>query len=291
MGLDTPQSNEEDAARMVGHEQAGAEKSQGFNCREIDDLVPAFAIGATDAEEAEFVKHGLSQCHGAATQLREYGEVAQAILFSAPYVSAPARSERRLREAIGGSSALTHVVFAADGHRRRRFRALPRLHWHLRPLQSVAAGMIVLLVAVNLYGLAQDQRLRQTQAALSSKIDRQNEAMLLLASGKTQQVALPPVDQNSHAQAAVLWSPDFDVAVLYAKLFPPLAPNHEYQLWLVHDGVRMSAGLFSVNQDGDGTLIFRPSQPLNTFDTLGVTPEPAGGSPGPTAPPVVRIRL
>jgi hypothetical protein len=30
---------------------------------------------------------------------------------------------------------------------------------------------------------------------------------------------------------------------------------------------------------------------LDNFDGMGITPEPAGGSPGPTAPPVVRAQL
>jgi hypothetical protein len=27
---------------------------------------------------------------------------------------------------------------------------------------------------------------------------------------------------------------------------------------------------------------------MGTFDSIGITPEPAAGSPGPTSPPVVR---
>jgi hypothetical protein len=69
---------------------------------------------------------------------------------------------------------------------------------------------------------------------------------------------------------------------------PPLDPARQYQLWLVKDGQRSSGGVFSVNEDGYGTLMISADQPLTQFQTFGITIEPAGGSPGPTGARVLR---
>ncbi|MFQ5657668.1 MAG: anti-sigma factor [Candidatus Methylomirabilales bacterium] len=57
-----------------------------------------------------------------------------------------------------------------------------------------------------------------------------------------------------------------------------------YQLWLIRDGVRDTGGLFSVDDAGRAVLIVRPPQPLETYEAVGATVEPAGRSAGPTSP-------
>jgi anti-sigma-K factor RskA len=120
---------------------------------------------------------------------------------------------------------------------------------------------------------------------------QENEMYVLLASAGRQTIELPATQETSPANAAVLWDPDVNVAMLYAKAFPPLAPNQVYQLWLTTNGQRTSGGLFTVDQSGTGVLIFPIAGPLDSLDSMGITPEPAGGSPGPTSPPVVRRRF
>ena len=63
---------------------------------------------------------------------------------------------------------------------------------------------------------------------------------------------------------------------------PALQPGFQYQVWLVEDGQRISGGVFSVNDQGYGVLQITADRPLDRFDRLGVTVEPAGGSPDPT---------
>jgi hypothetical protein len=76
--------------------------------------------------------------------------------------------------------------------------------------------------------------------------------------------------------------------MLYAKEFPQLQPDQVYQLWLTDNGERESGGLFTVDQNGTGVLVFPVTRPMDSLDSMGITPEPAGGSPGPTSRPVVR---
>jgi len=57
---------------------------------------------------------------------------------------------------------------------------------------------------------------------------------------------------------------------------------HQYQVWLNRDGERISAGTFSVNHEGYASLELKAPIPLILYDTIGITVEPTGGSPGPT---------
>lgn len=92
---------------------------------------------------------------------------------------------------------------------------------------------------------------------------------------------------ESAAFATVGWFDAAGIGILQASDFPPLEPDMTYQLWLIKDGQRTSGGLFTVSDIGSGTLIFTPPDTLDAFDGMGITPEPAGGSSGPTAPPIV----
>jgi len=98
---------------------------------------------------------------------------------------------------------------------------------------------------------------------------------------------MTPAQPESAAFATVGWFDAGGIGILQASDFPSLAPDMTYQLWLIKDGQRTSGGLFTVSDTGSGTLIFSPPDTLDAFDGMGITPEPAGGSSAPTAPPVV----
>jgi len=67
-------------------------------------------------------------------------------------------------------------------------------------------------------------------------------------------------------------------------------PRKVYQAWIARAGKNPEpAGVFDVRADGRGSAHIREG--LNDADEVLVTPEPPGGSPQPTANPVVRIRV
>ncbi len=49
-------------------------------CERLRELIPAYSLGATDAEETEFVKVHLADCPEAAAELAEYTRLAVALL-------------------------------------------------------------------------------------------------------------------------------------------------------------------------------------------------------------------
>lgn len=282
----TPSPNEWESTES-NHQN---EQADGTRCTAVEEVVAAYSVGATDPEETALVQERLAQCPTAASELTAYSGLARALLTAPRPVAPPPELAQRLAAALSREAAPSL----------RRAAAQPRRGWLAGWRWSVvwnaaAVTAIVLLTLLNLYWIEQNNQLRQENerlvAAQLAQQQAENAVYVLLASSGRQGIELPPAQENSNANAEVLWDPDLNVAMLYAKSFPVLAPDQVYQLWVTRDGERQSAGLFSVDQNGTGVLIFPIEQPLDQLDSMGVTTEPAGGSPGPTGPPVVRRRF
>jgi len=78
-------------------------------------------------------------------------------------------------------------------------------------------------------------------------------------------------------------------AVLRVRGMPDPGPNSTYQVWLSRDGRVTSQSLFTVGRDGTGAAAV--PDPVAGADAVMVTREPAGGSPAPTARPIVTVAL
>lgn len=296
----------------------------------LQDLVPAFALGAADPDEAAALlralsapvadSSGRSQLAG---DLAPYLELSELLGYSAPPAAAPASVELRLRSALGGSSATMKATAASPVASFAAANPMPaapigrgrRWHWS-QAIAVAASAAAVLLLLVNIYWVRELGALRTSHAALQQQLNSQtaeftadmadhqhaldtqaqqiatqDSILAQLVAGNSERYTMHAVQPGSSAVAQVAWLDQENVAVLRAEGFPPLAEGQAYQLWLLHGDTRTSGGLFTVDDTGCGTYIFHPSQSLEDFDGMGITPEPAAGSAGPTAPPVVRAQL
>lgn len=165
----------------------------------------------------------------------------------------------------------------------------PSRRWHfVRPLAVAAA--VALLVA-NGALLLQNRQLQMQQDLLAADVAQQNRALIFLAAEEPQEIEIFDPAGQSSARADILWNNSLGLAVIYVRDFPECEAGMKYQLWLTKDGERSSGGLFSVDASGMGLLVLSLEQSIDVYDVIGITPEPASGSPGPTSPPVVRGEL
>lgn len=272
-------------------------------CDDVAALIPAHSIGATDPEEAAAVQARLSACPKAAADLADYSRMAEALLYTAPRQQAPTHLATQLRAAIGAppvSSVYVHPLTkrqpplpqpsTPSSHKPSPFTLVaplkPARRWTFA--RTVATAASLLLVGLNLTLLVQNQQLRTHQEQMAVELAQQNKALIFLAAEEPQEAILPAAQDNSLAQADVLWNSSLGIAVVYVRAFPALPPDKAYQIWLNQNGQRTSPGLFTVESSGMGIFVFPITQSLDVYDAIGITPEPATGSPGPTAPPVVR---
>jgi anti-sigma-K factor RskA len=100
-------------------------------------------------------------------------------------------------------------------------------------------------------------------------------------------VALAGTKDATQAIGTLVINPTGEYGSLVVDHLVALDAGHQYQVWLIKDGKRASGGVFSVNPDGYASLELYAPLPINQYQSIGITIEPAGGSPGPTGAKVL----
>ena len=253
----------------------------------IIELIPAYALEALTPDEQALVEEHLAGCADCRTLLTEYRAVAEGLPYTVPQVTAPSHLEldlvRRLEKSEPGETMASFLV-----------RLRTWLAGLFRPpvrLSSVSTVILLLaLVVSNLFWLRTVRRLETQQQTLAQQLAAQEVTLRILAQGG-RIIILQGDAPAPQAIGALTLAPDRPEAVLIVDGLPPLPAGMTYQLWLIHDGQRDNGGLFQVDASGRGTLLIQAPQPLTKYQAVGVTMEPAGGSPGPTSPRVIGAPL
>lgn len=89
------------------------------------------------------------------------------------------------------------------------------------------------------------------------------------------------------ATATLVASETVGLSAMVFDGLDPLSEDERYALWYITDGVPAPAGLFAV--DGDGAVVQVLEGAFEAGTIVGVTVEPASGSPAPTSDPIVAI--
>ncbi|MEO5834058.1 MAG: anti-sigma factor [Nakamurella sp.] len=152
---------------------------------------------------------------------------------------------------------------------RRRLRS--------RWLLSAAAAVAIALVGVGSFFL-----FRPTTTSNDA------DALLRCVNSASDQQQVPAA-AGSTGQTTVTVSATCGAAVLSFADVPALKPDETYQLWVISGDQTRSVA--TMTPAADGTMPETVAA-VHVGDTqLGVTVEPAGGSPTPTTPPVITVSL
>ena len=251
-------------------------------CEDIEPLLAAAALSEhdDDATRATIGAH-LATCAHCQQTLAAYHSLARLLPMSAPEgMPAPDLRER----------VLDAVEAAAQGKplpnkRTRARRFFPPWLSFAHMGQAIGA---VLLVTLLVWNITLQQRLTAQQAA------QQQQAAALAALLQDPQLERRSLTGDAPAPTShgtLFIARNRQIAALTVEGLPTLPMNKVYQLWLVKQKQRTNGGTFTVDATGHGTLLVQAPQPLDTYDAVGVTMEPRGGSIGPTTPRVIGGRL
>jgi anti-sigma-K factor RskA len=197
-----------------------------------------------DPEDERLVKSHLSGCAACRRELQDFRRVTDLLSAAAPTVEPPARLEERIASKL-------------------KVRGMHRRNW--RPVRYAAAAVFVMaLITGNLFQWT--GVIRHGQAG---------------ASRLTVAVLQGTSDAPEAYGTVVLDAVDL-AGVLAVTGLSRLDPAHQYQLWLICGAERRSAGVFSVDAGGYGSLLLAVPAGFRDFDALGISIEPAGGSSAPT---------
>ncbi|HLV44617.1 MAG TPA: anti-sigma factor [Aggregatilineales bacterium] len=229
---------------------------------DVFELIPAYALGVLDEAELHAVETHLAGCTACRAELAVYEDVADQLALAVPQVEPPAALHGRLMAWLERptSAAAPPARPARAGFGAR----LGALFQALAPVWTpVSLVLILLLVASNLLLW---QQVRQAEAPPPEPVS----------------VYLGGTEAAPGAAGFIIFEPGSADALLVTYHLPTLEPDQQYQLWLIHDGSRDSGGVFSVSEHGNAVIRLTAGRPVMDYSAVGVTVEPAGGSPGPT---------
>ena len=261
------------------------------NCEEIRELIAAYSIGATDAEETQRVRAALDDCPEAARELEEYAALATALHDAVPL----------RHEAPPAARILSRIEFGDEGETTPTENITPltqpaprRGFWWL----SIAALFVIALLAIgsNLFWLDRVSELEANQAELVEQINTRptptTPFSVVLNPRNTHHRELSATTAGQpNAAARVIWNSEIEVGSLFVTGLEQLPADMAYQLWVVRDDETLSLGQFNVDDTGTGFMIFQSPEPIASFDAIGISPEPAEGSAQPTHDHVVVGRI
>lgn len=131
-------------------------------------------------------------------------------------------------------------------------------------------------------------------AALSASLEAELAATLAALpfnSPDIYSVTLPGTEEQPAASAQLVIDPLSNTALLVVNGMPELPESSVYQVLLIRDTEHETAETFRVDTEGDGVLLVHSTEPLQSFDAVGVSIEPEGGSVQRTGDVVLLGRL
>jgi anti-sigma-K factor RskA len=226
------------------------------------EWVAAYNLGSLDADEREQFERHLPTCQSCQADLRAYQSLMGELALAVPQVEPPAR----LRRAILQKTAPAAAQPTQPGRRFSATSWLGQLFQTHRTTWVIASLLVILaLIATNVFIVVQYNQRQQAEAMPFHVV------ILHDASN-------PQDDLNG----MLVISDDGQFGTLITDNLKVLTAQSNYQLWLVKDGTRTSGGVFSVNDAGYGWLKITSKTSLLSYQSFGVTVEPAGGSMAPT---------
>jgi anti-sigma factor RsiW len=258
----------------------------GLRCSEVEDLAPAFVLGAVEAAEMDAVRSHLAACPEPHPEMAELGSAAATLLLAAPQVEPPAALGLRILEAARRDTIHPPVVAPAPPAARpavatpapsaRRepfgFLGLGRPVWATAGVVAILAIAILGAQAFNL------QRERDDLAAYQSGV----AAVIDTAASPGAQLAVLAGGTGQGPAGIAAVGSDGTVKLAIRGL-NATAGSQVYEAWLiVGKNAPEPIGGFAVGSTGDATLQTHGTTATGVI--VALTLEPGPGATAPTLP-------
>jgi anti-sigma-K factor RskA len=236
------------------------------------DLLPGYSLGILEEGEKNEVREHLALCPSCRVELASFREVTGRLSAAVPRRDPPAGLEGRILEGIAaaqGAASRNVPRHTAARHPAARHPVPPRRF----PWPSIAAVAAMCAVALGVGNFLQWNGVLQPRTG-----GIQSRLMTAVLTGTG----------DAHgAYGTIVLDPMDNKGVLAVTGLHGLDKLHQYQLWLIKGGQRRSAGVFSPDAEGYGSMLLSVPPDFKDFRAFGVSIEPWGGSPAPTGPRVL----
>ena len=231
--------------------------------KHVIDWLPAYVLDALTDDETNQVAEHLAGCQTCQAELVRIQQVTDEIPLALAQTTPPPDVKVKLMKAIH-TRQMNLSTSSQPTSLRQRLAGLLRTR-----LPALGLAIIVVMVLGNLLLLRQ-LNLNNQQASTPMRV-----------------FALANTQNSPGAVGTLIMDPNGKYGTLVVDNLATLDSGKQYQVWLIKGAVHTSGGVFSVNPDGYGSLEILAPQPLQQYDSIGITIEPVGGSPSPTGAKVM----
>jgi len=229
----------------------------------------AYALEALDPEEIPALETHLQTCDACRAELADYQRVGEALLTALPPHAPHPVLKRTLQKRLRAGAARARMPFK----------------WSVG--RTALAIVFTLLVGLNILTISQVYSLKQEQIETADQNISEQTALAMLAYPSTTSLAF---DQNGVA-GSLLIDKQRNLLAVFAWHLPVPPAGKTYQMWLIDpQGDRTSGGFLKPESTYPFVMaVIKSPQPLMNFVGIGITVEPAAGSPKPTGPKILRV--
>lgn len=239
---------------------------------DLHTLTGAYALHALAEDEEQAFERHLTDCPACEQEVREFAATAERLAL-ATTVTPPAAMKTEVLRRI----ATVRQDAPQTGSPKRLVRPLGRGG---RPARFVLAACVAAAAAFGGVAVWQHQEADRAQQQAQAAQEQARDVARVLAApdAKSRTDAL-----MDGASGTVVVSRSLDQAVFVAADMPKPPEGKVYQLWFNDDGSMRSAGLMNSARSTDAVTL---DGAVDRASGMGITVEPAGGSPQPTSDPV-----
>jgi len=273
----------------------------------IEDKIDAYTLGILEDEEVAQVESHLEGCAHCRHLLQHAREVVGLLGLAPNQVAPPPHLKARILARIaqehqqGGPPAAPQHAPDENSHQDTRATELSAEQQEREPDPTV--GIPLPMTHPQRRGLIEKMRQwfsgqRSTPPPLAHLAPREQASEVhlqlilhLLHAPGAALWDLTGTQEAPNAHALLLGSPQESEAVLVVSGLAALPPERDYQLWFLRGGQPVGSAVFDVRRSGEGQLLVRAPHQIGHYDLAAITPEPAGGSPGPTGPIMIAGQL
>jgi len=266
----------------------------------VEELIALYVLGGLEKEEAGQVTAHLVNC-AACRRLANEALATMALLpYAAPPAAPPPETKLRLMARARVEPLPITVAPRPPGFLGRLALALRALAPAITLLGLVLIIVLVVLDLALLRQIAQlrqendglarrlqeeEQRLAQVvdeNRSLTERLQQQEQHLALIAGPGIVSRDLQGTELAPQASGRLYFRPGEPTGLLLVYGLSGLAPDETYQLWLIGPDGPQSVSLFRVQPDGRAELPITLPAPVDRYQAVAVSREPANCSPQPT---------
>ncbi|MEO8192673.1 MAG: anti-sigma factor [Gemmatimonadales bacterium] len=161
---------------------------------------------------------------------------------------------------------------------------------------AIAATLALIATGAQLLRVTSDRNAMRARLATADTATSPSDSMTVALNQKDSMIAamtgpdvkvVPLSNATAQPLGRMMWNRASDDWIMVTYNLRPPRPGMTYQVWLVTDSAKISAGTFRPDAAGRTVMHARYAMAPDALRAVAITEEPEGGVPAPTGPMVV----